>query len=100
MDDRQIFFNGDLLNWRAMFADLLCGWKTSGNPQKQLPAWMHNFGSHKTAIWSFLYFINPSIGSHGDETQRAEHVREAMLPDIMKKQPKSLGAQVVTRREP
>ena len=42
------------------------------------------------------YIIYPSI----DETQIVENVREEMLPDIMKKQSKSLSAQVVTRREP
>ena len=46
------------------------------------------------------YIIHPSIGSHIDETQAVEHVREEMLPGIMKKQSKSLSALVVTRREP
>ena len=46
------------------------------------------------------YVINPSIGSYIDETQAAKDIREAILPGIMKKQSKSLSAQVVTRREP
>jgi hypothetical protein len=46
------------------------------------------------------YIIYPSIGSHIDETQAVENVREEILPGIMKKQSKSLSAKVVTRREP
>ena len=42
---------------------------------------------------------NPSIARDIDKTP-GENIREAMLPDIMKKQSKSLTAQVITRREP
>src|SRR5690349_1600607 len=33
----------------------LSGWKTPGKPRKQFPAWIHSFGSHKTAISLFSY---------------------------------------------
>ena len=70
--------------WEARLYPRLSGYETYEMPDCQFSG----------------YVINPSIGSYVDKIQAAENAREAMLPGKMKKQSKSLRAQVVTRREP